>query len=282
MSPAYLLAALTSVFFGAGDLCGGMAARCAPAVTVTLFSGLAALVLLVPAFALIHGHATPVSLAWGAAAGVCGGVGALLLYRALAHGPVSVASPILCITGLALPVIVGLTLGERPSPLAMVGLVLTPVSIALLAQADSRWSDEQHAQVRRVIPMALVAGFAIGFFLLFLGRIPAGSGLVPIVVARVTGMLVLAGWALARGLPLVPAPEARRLALGAGALDSAANVGYVIAVQHATLALVAALVSLAPATTVLIARLWLGERWSTGQRAGLVVALAAGAMISLG
>lgn len=282
MSLAYALAAFTSVLFGAGDLCGGVAARRAPALTVTLFSGLAALAVVLPALALVHGHATPVSCAWGAAAGVCGGVGALLLYRALAHGPVSVASPILCVTGLALPVIVGLALGERPSALAIAGLVLTPVSIVLLSQSDWRWSDAERARVRRVIVPSLVAGFVVGFFLLFLGRIPRGSGLVPIVVARASGMTVLAAWALVRRTPLLPAPGARRLALGAGALDSTANVGYVIAVQHATLSLVAALVSLAPATSVLLARLWLGERWSAGQRAGLVMALAAGALISLG
>ena len=282
MNPAYLLAALSSVCFGAADLSGGLAARRAPAVTVTLFSGLAALVTLLPAMWFIHGHATPASFAWGAAAGVFGGVGALLLYRALAHGPVSVASPILCITGLALPVIVGLALGERPSMLAIVGLVLTPVSIVLLAQADSGWTPEQRAQVRRVIGMALVAGFAIGFFLLFLGRIPAGSGLLPVAFARVMGMAVLAGWALFRRLPLVPVAGARRMSLAAGALDSAANMGYVIAVQHATLSLAAALTSLAPATSVVLARVFLGERWSTGQKAGLVVALAAGVLISLG
>ena len=282
MNPAYLLAALSSVCFGAADLSGGLAARRAPAVTVTLFSGLAALVMLAPAMGFIRGHATPVSLVWGAAAGIFGGVGALLLYRALAHGPVSVASPILCITGLALPVIVGFALGERPSIFAIVGLVLTPLSIVLLAQADSGWTPEQRAQVRRVIPMALFSGFAIGFFLLFLGRIPRGSGLLPFAVARVSGMVVLAAWALFRRLPLVPVAGARRMSLAAGALDSAANMGYVIAVQHATLALAAALTSLAPATSVLLARLFLGERWSAGQRTGLVVALAAGVLISLG
>ena len=104
----------------------------------------------------------------------------------------------------------------------------------------------------------------------------------PLVVARVAGMLVLAAWAFVRRAPLVPAAGARQMALGAGVLDSAANVGYVVAVQHATLSLVAALVSLAPATSVLLARLLLGERWSAAQRIGLLAALAAGALISLG
>jgi uncharacterized membrane protein len=68
----------------------------------------------------------------------------------------------------------------------------------------------------------------------------------------------------------------------AGALDSAANVAYFLAVRGAPMALVSAIVSLAPATTVLLARVMLGERWSVAQRWGIVMALAAGACISLG
>ena len=66
------------------------------------------------------------------------------------------------------------------------------------------------------------------------------------------------------------------------ALDSAANVAFLIAVHRAPLVLVSALVSLAPATTVLAARFALRERWSVAQGAGLVVALAAGVCISVG
>jgi drug/metabolite transporter (DMT)-like permease len=82
--------------------------------------------------------------------------------------------------------------------------------------------------------------------------------------------------------PLWPAAAARPVALGAGVLDSGANVAYWLAVQSAPMALASALVSLAPATTVLVARFALGERWSAAQSAGLIVALAAGVCISIG
>jgi uncharacterized membrane protein len=48
------------------------------------------------------------------------------------------------------------------------------------------------------------------------------------------------------------------------------------------MSLVSAIVSLAPATTVLLARGVLGERWSVAQRWGLALALTAGGCISLG
>jgi drug/metabolite transporter (DMT)-like permease len=70
--------------------------------------------------------------------------------------------------------------------------------------------------------------------------------------------------------------------LTAGALDSSANLAFVLAVQRAPLVLVSALVALAPAATVLLARLTLGERWTAAQVAGLVLALVAGVCISIG
>jgi len=94
--------------------------------------------------------------------------------------------------------------------------------------------------------------------------------------------VVLSPVALALRLPLRPPAGASLVASAAGVLDSAANVAYFIAVRGAPMALVSALVSIAPATTVLLARVFLGERWSVPQRWGLALALAAGACISLG
>src|SRR6185369_11740340 len=129
---------------------------------------------------------------------------------------------------------------------------------------------------------ALGAGAVVGFFLVFLGRIAPGASLWPLAAARVAGIVGLLIALLARREPLWPAPPARGMALATGALDSLANLAYVAAVQRGSLSLVAALVSLAPAVTVLLARATLHERWSVPQRAGLLLALMAGACISVG
>jgi drug/metabolite transporter (DMT)-like permease len=281
LNPAYVLAALGSVLYGGADFCGGFAARRSNALAVTFLSGFAGLAVLLVGMPFAPGVTRGSDLMWGAAGGVFGGVGAMLVYRALAIGPVSVASPIFSVTGLALPVIVGTALGERPSWVALAGLALSPVAIVLLGRGAPSGPEAAHDPRRAVVP-SLTAGAVLGFFLVFLGRIERGADLWPLVVARATGLAVLLAALLWRRQPLLPRDTARGLALATGGLDSLANLVYVTAVQRGTLSLVAALVSLAPATTVLLGRAVFAERWSAPQRAGLLLALAAGVCISVG
>jgi drug/metabolite transporter (DMT)-like permease len=282
VNSAYLLAGLGSLCYGAGDFFGGIAARRGPLATISLLSGFGALAVLAVGLPMTPGVIRAHDLAWAAAGGLFSGIGLMLIYHALAIGPVSVASPVLAIVGLALPAIVGITLGERPALLAIVGLLLAPLSIVLLAQSGAGLTDEERARVRRVLWPALGAGLAAGCFLTCFGRIQAGAGLWPIALGRGLGMVVLAIAMMLRREAPIPPRSSWAPALAAGALDSLANVAYVAAVPEGSLALVAAIVSLAPATTVLLARAVLHERMSGPQRIGFAVALASGALISLG
>ena len=76
------------------------------------------------------------------------------------------------------------------------------------------------------------------------------------------------------GLPL-------RLALAAAVLDTAANVAMLLALQASMLSLAGVLMSLYPAATVLLAIVVLRERVTRWQVLGMVLALAAVAMISV-
>ncbi|MGH7731894.1 MAG: EamA family transporter, partial [Candidatus Eiseniibacteriota bacterium] len=240
------------------------------------------LVVLFVAMPFVRGTPTGVDLAWGAAAGACGAAGASLMYRALALGPMSLASPVFSLIGLCVPVLFGLAAGERPSALAWFGVALAMLAIPLLSRTGDGPGHFPRAHVRRTLLVSIAAGLVIGWFLVFVARIGGAAGLWPLVVARGAAMGLLGGWFLARRMPLVPPAEARPISLGAGALDSGANVTFLIAVHRAPLVLVSALVSLAPATTVLVARFALGERWSPAQGVGLALALAAGVCISVG
>jgi drug/metabolite transporter (DMT)-like permease len=282
LNPAFLVGAASSVMFGAADLTGGYAARRAPAPLVTCFSGLGALLVLLAGLPLTRGAPTPADLAWGAAAGVCGAAGATLIYRSLALGPVIVASPVFCVIGLTVPVLFGVLVGERPSPLAWTGVALAPLSLPLLAWSAGGAGGYSREHLRRTLWVATSAGLVVGWFLICVARIGGGAGLLPLVVARCVAIALFATWFILARRPLLPPRGARLASFGAGALDSAANVAYWVAVQGAPIALIATLVSLAPATTVLLARVVFKERWTVPQRAGFALAMVAGGLISLG
>jgi drug/metabolite transporter (DMT)-like permease len=80
------------------------------------------------------------------------------------------------------------------------------------------------------------------------------------------------GWR--RGWPLFAA------AVGAGALDAAANVSYVLATRAGLFGPAVVLTSLYPAVTVLLARLALRERMRRTQQAGLLLAAVGIALVA--
>jgi drug/metabolite transporter (DMT)-like permease len=71
------------------------------------------------------------------------------------------------------------------------------------------------------------------------------------------------------------AAPAAKIALGAGVVDMAANAFYLAATRLGPLSVMVTLTSLYPASTVILARVVLGERLNSWQVAGVVCALAA-------
>src|SRR5712691_12394240 len=127
----FVMALFSSVLYGIADFLGGIGSRRAPAVTVTAWFQLTGLVCLVAYALLAPGVTRTADLAWGAAAGASGGLGVLLLYRALAGGIVSTAAPLISMIALTVPVAVGLASGERPGVLPLLGVALGCVAVML-------------------------------------------------------------------------------------------------------------------------------------------------------
>ena len=69
---------------------------------------------------------------------------------------------------------------------------------------------------------------------------------------------------------------------GLGLLDTAANGLFVLASARGYLSIVSVLASLYPVATILAAHLFLGERISRAQRAGVAVTLAGIALVASG
>jgi drug/metabolite transporter (DMT)-like permease len=181
----YLLAIGSALFYGAADFAGGLTTRRAgtiPVVILSQFSGLALLVLILPL--LPQSSPSQNDLFWGGVAGLTGGIGVALLYRALAIGIMGVVAPTTAVCAVAIPVVASLLLGEWPVPLALAGIALGIVSVVLVSQQTAA-QPEPHdpAPPRRRssgVGTALASGVAIGFFFLALAQ--TGPALVAVVL----------------------------------------------------------------------------------------------------
>jgi len=284
---AVVLGLAAALVYGAADFTGGMATKRTPAMAVVVLSQLAGLVVLAVALPLLGTPVPPSGdLAVGAAAGIAGGIGVTLLYRGLAIGRMSVVAPITAVGAACLPVGVGLLRGERPGLLALIGVAVALVAVVAVSASPAPSPSSGGSRVRRGGPPAglleaVLAGLAFGAFFVILAEVSEEAGMWPLLAGR-TSVVVVGVAALLTGTRLRPAPsELPRIAL-AGVLDMAANVLYVLAAQVGLLSLVAVLVSLYPASTVLLARLVLGERLGRLQIGGVGLAVAGAALIALG
>jgi drug/metabolite transporter (DMT)-like permease len=265
------LALFAALFYGAADFCGGIASRRTPAATVVVLSQIAGAVVLAAAWVAVPGagHFYGSDASWGVAAGIAGGAAIAALYAALAVGRMGVVSPITAVVGASVPVLTGLILGERPPGLALVGVALAFAAVALVSvNAETRtisFSEPGFAA-------ALLSGCAIGALYVFLSRGHADGKFALLAVTRAVSVAFLCAYALARRESLRPAPKSLGLILGAGALDMAANVLYVLATRSGMLSIVAVLTSLYPASTVFLARVVLSERLTRSQWAGVAIA----------
>jgi drug/metabolite transporter (DMT)-like permease len=277
---AILLAALCAVTYGLADYCGGRASRSVASTLVTFFGQATSLVLVVVGVILIG---TPLASAhdlwWGAAAGAAGGLALCAFYLALSRGAMTVVAPTTAVISVALPVMVGLMLGERPSGVAIIGIVVACLAVVLVSGAIG--TLHQHTDFSTVA-LAAAAGLGFGFIFIAFARTADDSGLWPLVAARAASLPVVA---IVVGITR-PGRGALRaviwLVLASGVLDMAANFFYLEASHRGLLSIVAVISSMYPVTTVCLAFALDHERVSKIQAVGLACAAAALALVSLG
>ncbi|TMR33210.1 DMT family transporter [Nonomuraea zeae] len=272
-----ILATACAVVYGTADFFGGLATRRSQVFSVVVLSQIAGLVLILGLLPLLPGTFGAPALTWGLASGLAGAAGLVLFYRALAMGVMSVVAPTTAVTSAALPVTFGLATGERPAVWALVGVALALGAVLLVSQEGS---GGRRASLSSVLA-ALAAGAGFGGFFILLSMAPHEAGLWPLVGARLSSISLVALLAVLARRALKPGPGSLHIIVAAGVLDMAANVLYLLAQQDGLLSLVAVLVSLYPASTLLLARQVLGERLRAVQVAGVACALVAVALIAV-
>ncbi|WP_369387864.1 DMT family transporter [Streptomyces sp. CG1] len=277
----------TSLLWGLADFGGGLLTRRTPALTVVVVSQTIAATVLGAIVVATGGWSEAGPRLWFAfAAGLAGPVALLSFYKALALGPMGVVSPLATLS-VAVPVGVGLVLGERPGLLQVTGIAVAVTGVVLAGGPQLRGAPVQ----RRAILLTLVAALGFGTVFALITEASANvTGLfLALFVQRLTNVAV-GGAALAvsvrrggRAVPESGLPWASLPALAlVGLADVAANGTYAIAAQHGPVTVAAVLASLYPVVTALAARGFLSERLRAVQAAGAGLALVGTLLLATG
>jgi drug/metabolite transporter (DMT)-like permease len=263
--------------FGAGDFCGGLATRRNSVFGVIVISQLFGLALL---FFLAVTLAAPIPsldhLIIGGLAGIVGTFGLAALYSGLARGTMGIVAPVSAVVAAAFPVIVGIFNEGLPSEWQCAGLVVALFAIWFLAGGG----NDTSYQIRK-LGLPVTAGLAFGLFFILIDRVSTSAILWPLVVARVSSIILLSVLITIRGSGKMPVWNQLVIIMLAGIFDAGGNMLFALATRLGRLDISAILASLYPAGTVLLAWFILKERLNSRQWIGVVTAVAALILIAV-
>lgn len=219
-------------------------------------------------------------LAIGALGGVAGIVGIAAFYRGLAVGAMGVVAPISA-TAAVVPLVVGVATGERPSAFQAAGIALALAGV-VLASRESKEASAAGGRAAAGVGLALVAAAGFGTFFVLIDAASEADPVWAIVASRVTGLGLLLAAAAATGARAVPERAEVPALMAIGVFDLSGQTLFALASTVGLVSVVSVLASLYPVTTIVLARVVLGERVRALQRAGAAGALVGVALITAG
>ena len=279
---ALLLAGFSALLYGIADFSGGLAARKSKVLSVLILSqciGIA--ITLVAIMTLYYTGVPPVrGLLWGLLAGVTGSFGLFMLYEGIATSIVAIISPVSAIVGAFIPVLfAAVILGERPSIVSVIGSIVCLPAIILLTR-EGKLEKSEKGLVKSALTYGLLSGLGFGVFFISLSRCSSDAGLWPLLVAKLTSITVT-------GIAMLISRQSFKIernglvsALVAGISDMGANVLYMLATQVGMLSVVVVVTSLFPVPTVVLARMFLGQKIPPVRLIGIILALVGIGLIS--
>lgn len=286
-----LIALVSAIAVGASDFFGSQATRKSRPELVPYLAHLASLVFMFIGALFIAAPLVVLSdFYWGISAGLSGGFGIYLLFRAMAHAQISVVAPIAAVAGSLTTVAFGVAGGDRPSWLNLIGIAMAIVAGAVISSVATDEDSEAEVGVTtslKEVGESIAAGVLFGWFFVSLSHTADDAGLWPLVIARVVSVLMLGllAYFTSAGAPLRARLWADgsviRLAIAAGALEALASTLLLVALRRGELSIVGVLASLYPISTVLLAAVVLREKLANIQWFAVVMALIAVPLISL-
>jgi drug/metabolite transporter (DMT)-like permease len=278
----------TSLVYGFADFFGALGSKHIKPVVVTFWSGLSGLALLLSASLFMGADYNSNSILCGIIGGVASAFAMTCLYAALAIGPISILSPLSAVVMATVPMIIGFARGDRFSLWGWLALGAILVAVVLVGFVPG---DDVRLPSIKGLLLGLGAGVGMSAVLLALAAAPKDSGLASPAILRgvsasLLGLFMLLS--LRRGQKTAgtdarpKAPTRIWLAVMAtGFLDSSANVFFTIASRQGALSVVSVLTALYPLGTIILARIFLKEKIARSQLLGIILALAASAVLAI-
>jgi drug/metabolite transporter (DMT)-like permease len=269
---------LSAATWGAGDFIGGLASKRTSPYRVLFLAELAGMIPFTALALLLREPMPPGSdMLVGAGSSLIGLGGLLFLYRALASNQMTIAAPISALFAALIPVIFGFFALGVPSTTTLIGFVLAFTAVWLVSQTDmTNWRFSLWD-----LRLALLSGFFFGVYFLTLHRATLNAFFWPLAAARFAGFLALGIYALITRQPGLPPREIWGLSIVNGILDIGGNAFYVLAAHTGRLDVAAVLSALYPASTVLLAWIFLKERITWLQMIGVLLAFIAIVLFTL-
>lgn len=264
--------------WGAADFIGGLATKRTSPYRVLFLAEIAGLIPFT-ALALLAREPIPstLDLLWGAISSLVGLTGLTILYRALADGQMSIAAPVSALFAALIPVIFGFFTLGAPSISTMIGFGLAFLAVWLISQTDrSNWRFplrglRSFADLR----LPLLSGLFFGLYFIVIHRATLNAFFWPLVMARFAGFVAFGLYALIARQPAMPPRDVWGFCLINGVIDIGGNAFYILSAQTGRIDVAAVLGALYPASTVLLAWIFLKEKISLVQTFGVFLAFIA-------
>src|SRR5436190_371371 len=274
---AIVLALGASLTWGLADFFGPLKGRTLGALRVLFYvqvGGLVAIALIVA----VRGKEIADSSAFLAVpAAISGTLGLYAYYRGAVAGAMSVVAPIAGLSA-AVPVVVGIVSGDRPSGWQLAGIAAALLGVFLASREPGRAGPRLAAGVG----LAFLAAMGFGGYFPFMHAAGNADYWWASLLFRMTSTSVILVAVAARRPKLAVEP----LRLSALALigfgDMLGNLLFAAASTSGLVSVTSVLASLYPIVTVVLARLVLNERVARSQEAGIGLTLAGVALISAG
>lgn len=270
------LALAAAVSWGASDFAGGVATRRASPFFIVLIAHGVSLLSLLVAILIVHAPLPSWHfISIGLCAGVAGGLGLAAFYRALTLGPMGLTASVAGLLTASVPVLFSFLSQGLPKPVQLAGFAVAVPAIWFVANPKAGTANP------KALWLGAVAGIGFGVLLTLLNYSSQGGVLWALAMARIASTVIATTLVVVKEKPKAPSLGLFGFAAATGLLDLAGNTLYTLSTRVGRMDIAAVLSSLYPAVTIFLAALFLKERATRVQIAGMLLALAAVALISL-